>query len=489
MTYTTKASAIAALSAFSLDKLNELLRLSDMIFVPDSDQLLNVTFTQMVDKAHALADIHFPEWTDRSKSDFGEFVVELMALFSEKDFLYANSFGLESFIEKATKYSTIYIYATTRCGYEPKLCRGTTHAVAISYVNEDKQYLMGDIVFRDTQGYTLSLGQNFTTQYPSGTSTLKFIGGEYTTVVGVYTGRGFRVNKKNINFDDITCLVNGTTYQRVSTFSFSQASDKHFIAVPEIDGTIEVFFGRNGFGVTPDVGSELTIGVFFNCSPDSANIIGPLSLVSDVQGSVQFSNYLQNTFLGQSQETISALRRAAIAHFRTQGNIINKYDVVDALLEYSDVTKATAIAFSNTFTYYIVQKVGVVESELITYLDAQLATFNIIEGFAIGGAATDYIVPLLDITVYTLPGYPKLEAEASVKSWLEEYTDPRVLAEYGKDFVLTDVLVGLVSEISGVQNVVFNTVQGITPADISVGPTQILEKIDWGNPSNVITVV
>ena len=78
----TKQSLINNLSKYDVDTLSKLLKYADLILIPDEDLASNVTMQQLVDKAHNLADIYFPEWTDRSKSDFGEFLVELFALFS-----------------------------------------------------------------------------------------------------------------------------------------------------------------------------------------------------------------------------------------------------------------------------------------------------------------------------------------------------------------------------------------------------------------------
>ena len=80
----TKEQLLAYFKTLDVATLERLQKYSKLLIIPDEDLLVNATMSQMVEKAHSLADTLFPEWTDRSKSDFGEFLVELFALFSEK---------------------------------------------------------------------------------------------------------------------------------------------------------------------------------------------------------------------------------------------------------------------------------------------------------------------------------------------------------------------------------------------------------------------
>lgn len=491
-TATTKPQALSILKGLPLEQLNELIRLSEMIFVPQEDQLIKVTFSQMVDKAHKLADIHFPEWTDRSKTDFGEFLIELMALFSEKDFLYSNAFGLEAFLEKAKKYSTVYSYAISRCGYTPRICVGTVKKVLITYTSSvETVYQAGELVLEHA-GATYSLASMFRV---SASSTARqvlvdFVIGTFTKQLFTFNGRGLRLSNKNIDFLHLSCKVGGDPFTRVNSFSYSSNTAKDFTATPEIDGSADIYFGRNGFGQTPDLGSSVEVSYFYDCSPLDADS-GTLEVKADAIGGLEVSSAVISSLVtsGQVQEDISALRRNAALHYRTQGNIINKFDLIDALKQNPGVAKATALLLSNLFIYYIVPKAGNDEEDLIAVLDSTVLKYNLIGGFSVVGAVTTRITPTLKATIYTLTGYAKAELKAECMAWLESYTDPLQDAEYGKDFILTDVLVGLIASVKGVQNVVFTEVMGATPANIVVQPYEILGKINWANSTNVLTIV
>ena len=77
---TSKEQLLQYFRGLDISTLEKLQKYSKMLIIPDEDLLVNATMSQMVEKAHSLADSLFPEWTDRSKSDFGEFLVEHRAL-------------------------------------------------------------------------------------------------------------------------------------------------------------------------------------------------------------------------------------------------------------------------------------------------------------------------------------------------------------------------------------------------------------------------
>lgn len=82
----TKEELLQYFAGLDIALLQRLQKYSQLLIIPDEDLLTNATMVQMVEKAHSLADVLFPQWTDRSKSDFGEFLVELFAVFQRKTF-------------------------------------------------------------------------------------------------------------------------------------------------------------------------------------------------------------------------------------------------------------------------------------------------------------------------------------------------------------------------------------------------------------------
>ena len=157
-----KETLLAYFSGLPLSTLQKLRRYSELLIIPEEDLLTNATMIQMVDKAHLLADSLFPEWTDRSKSDFGEFLVELFALFSEKDFWYINAFANESILRKAHSYSNVFAQVSA-LGYTPTLCKGATATFSLTfaagnaatYKRGDLTVMVGDIPFTNDEDFNV----------------------------------------------------------------------------------------------------------------------------------------------------------------------------------------------------------------------------------------------------------------------------------------------------------------------------------------------
>lgn len=129
---TNKEQLLQYFRGLDISVLEKLQKYSKLLIIPDEDLLVNVTMSQMVDKAHSLADALFPEWTDRSKSDFGEFLVELFAFFSEKDFWYINAFANEGILSKMRSYSGAFSKAASM-GYSAVTCKGSECNFSVSF--------------------------------------------------------------------------------------------------------------------------------------------------------------------------------------------------------------------------------------------------------------------------------------------------------------------------------------------------------------------
>ena len=144
----TKDSLLQYFKTLDVSVLQRLQKYAQLLIIPDEDLLVNATMSQMVDKAHSLADALFPTWTDRSKSDFGEFLVELFALYSEKDFWYINALANESILRKMRSYGNAFSKASTM-GYKVTLCKGSSADFSVTFsAGELVTYQRGDLVVK-----------------------------------------------------------------------------------------------------------------------------------------------------------------------------------------------------------------------------------------------------------------------------------------------------------------------------------------------------
>lgn len=191
----------------------------------------------MVDKAHLLADSLFPEWTDRSKSDFGEFLVELFALFSEKDFWYINAFANESILRKAHSYSNVFAQVSA-LGYTPTLCKGATATFSLTfaagnaatYKRGDLTVMVGDIPFTNDEDFNVPAEET--------TLTLLLHAGTFTSEDITFNGNNIFIRQKNIDVDSVFVQINNVEYTRVGTFGESDSDSTHFMVLPEEDGSV-----------------------------------------------------------------------------------------------------------------------------------------------------------------------------------------------------------------------------------------------------------
>jgi hypothetical protein len=67
----------------------------------------------------------------------------------------------------------------------------------------------------------------------------------------------------------------------------------------------------------------------------------------------------------------------------------------------------------------------------------------------------------LELTIYALRGINLTETVTEVYELIRGFFDPSNLAEYGKDFIFSELVNHIVSEVVGVQNVVIDYVKGL----------------------------
>ena len=234
---TTKEQLLAYFRGLDTATLEKLKKYSELLIIPDEDLLVNATMSQMVEKAHDLADSLFPEWTDRSKSDFGEFLVELFALFSEKDFWYINAFANEGILRKMRSYSNAFSKASSM-GYQPTTCKAAQCNFSVTFkAGESIRYERGDLIV-DVNGIEFTNDDAFTLEKSAAelSKVLTLHEGKHIAEDVTYNGYNVLIRKSNIDIDSIVVTIDNIVYTRVSNFGFSSADSTHYMVFPEEDG-------------------------------------------------------------------------------------------------------------------------------------------------------------------------------------------------------------------------------------------------------------
>ena len=218
----TRTDLLKTLNTYDTAKLQKLVDVADKILLPDYESLVQVTFNDMITKAHSLADIHFPQWTDRTAADFGEFLVELFAMFSWKDFFYINIFNMESNLLTAKSYKNVYLLAKM-LGYQPRLSKSSSVSFNVTFNNVpvggtvlkkgDLEITIAntDLVFTNSADVTIAAGTS--------TVTIAMLSGRFRTQVGTYIGRSFRIPGNGVSADQLTTIqIGNDTWTLVRIF-------------------------------------------------------------------------------------------------------------------------------------------------------------------------------------------------------------------------------------------------------------------------------
>lgn len=477
-----KAEVLAQMELLPLPVLQKLLNYSGNIIIPEEDLLINVTMTQMVNKAMTLADQFFPAWTDRSSADFGRYLVELIGLFSEKDFWYLNAFANESILSKMTVYSDAFTRAV-ELGYYPVLCKSAQATFDVTFkVGAAFTYAPGQLVVQHLNtGYKFTNIAPFTVPQSVTPLTIPLILFEGNWLNESQSYNGFRVDirKPFIDVSSIQLVRNSTTWSRVNVFGQSDGSSPHYLALPEEDGKVSIFFGKDGYGLSPVI-SDLIELSYLQCSGNVVNTLTDTTIInlSQVGRSALTALQLSAASGSYNPESIASIKNNALNYFTTKFAVNNEVSTQRWLNSQVEVKQSkVVIQGSNVFIRVIPVDGTVASVGLLNDLTARITPY-ITSGYTAFPLSTDYVntAPIV-CDIYFLQGYDSANVVSLCQQYISDYTDPLVLAKYGAAFTLTDIEYLLKSKITGLQNVVFNTIAGNPAANIPVPAYAILQKV------------
>lgn len=488
----TKQELIKYFSSLDMSVLQRLKKYSEYIIIPEEDLATNVTMAQMVDKAHSLADSLFPEWTDRSKADFGEFLVELFALFSEKDFWYINAFANESLIHKMHSYSNAYAKASSM-GFYPSTFSGAKASFAVTFSSgSSAHYDVGDLVVM-VGGFRFTNTTAFNVDASAGDTTKELIlsEGNYMNENIPFTGYSVMIAQGNIDISSIKVAIDNVLYSRVSNFGFSEPSSTHFMVLPEENGSCAIFFGANGLGVSPPIGKNINVQ-FRKCGGSYGNIAKQDSTsVSSSLSSRSVKSAVMSTDAtgGTNADSLEYIREMAPTYFYTKMAAINESVAEEILNRYPFVFKSKVSIVGNVVSYRVIPNSGNSEPSAADkiYMESNFEPC-LMAGYEGVYAQNTYIDLLtlqeadsIVVEATVAPGYDMESIKNSIKHLMEDYTNPLVLAEYGVGFNKNAVDIYLRTFISGLQKCNFKKVIGgveFLMEDKDIISTAIFSKID-----------
>lgn len=501
---TTKEQLLSYFRGLDTATLEKLKKYSELLIIPDEDLLVNATMIQMVDKAHDLADSLFPEWTDRSKSDFGEFLVELFALFSEKDFWYINAFANEGILRKMRSYSNAFSKASSM-GYQPTTCKAAQCNFSVTFrAGEVIRYERGDLIV-DVNGIEFTNDDTFVLEKSASelSKVLTLHEGKHIAEDVTYNGYNVMIRKSNIDINSIIVTIDNIVYTRVSNFGFSSTDSTHYMVLPEEDGSCSIFFGSNGFGVQPSIGKSIRVE-YRTCQGSDGNT--PIN-VAEINDSLSDREAISASMItpaegGVYAETLTSIKERAPLHFNTKRAAINEEIAQDILNGFSFVYKSKVSVIGNEVTYRIIPVSGYleptdaevekIESEFTSYIMAGYNGSYVSNSYKNLLTVANSMASKIILDAIVLPGYNLSTIESSLRQLMEDATNPLVGADYGGSFLKTDMDILMRSRVAGLQSVSFRlkigTQETIMP-DVTLEDTEIFRKISQEDITVRINVV
>lgn len=479
----SKTQIINALSLMSESTLQKLYSYSSQIIIPDTDLLVDVTMQQMVAKAMKLADQYFPQWTDRSQSDFGRFLIELIGLFSEKDFYYINGFANETFLSKIKNYADLFTRAT-EYGYEARLTTCSTVSVDVLFASGAiHQCSPGEIRFIDENGvtYTNPYAQVLTASGSNGSFYFVLCAGDLNTVTDNYNGYRFDITDNNVDIkNSLSVYINGVQWTRVPFFGLSTPTDTHYMAIPEEDGSVSLYFGDSINGLEPNIDDTITATYVRAKSfetPGTNLVVNKSDATRPALGIA--TTYSSTT--GSLGESLEELRSNALS-YKQAPTTMNTEDSVRLFLnKQAGVKRSSVVCLGNTVQYRVIPSDGTIATDAFLVSLGSLLT-GLTMGYTLSRQQTTYInCGPISLDLYYLAGADPSLVSAKTKNIISDYTNPMVLAEYGQDFSLYGLLHLVRSAVPDVQNIVYTMVAGTTPANIAVGSAEIMQPVSVGD--------
>lgn len=485
---TTKESLVKYFTTLDVATLEKLKKYSELLIIPDEDLLTNATMIHMVNKAHSLADSLFPEWTDRSKSDFGEFLVELFALYSEKDFWYMNAFANEGILSKMRSYSNAFSKAST-LGYYPTTCKSASADFAVTFeAGEETYYGRGELLIK-ANGKDFSNDAPFTVADAASETTINvnLQEGKQVAEDVTYNGHSIFLSKANIDIDSISVTIGNIAYKRVNNFGDSAADSCHFMVLPEENGACSIYFGTGGFGVQPSLGKLITVeyricdGLDGNVGIDVAEVVES----SDARKAIVAAMITQATG-GLYAESLSSIRAKAPVSFAYRRSAMNVKTAESLLNSISFVYQSKVWTVGRDLFYSVVPKSGRYEPSVseIQYLRENFEPCLMIGLYA--NQTTNNYVDICDylntdriiLDVIIISGYKTSTVEEGVRQVMDDITNPLIGATYGQRFSKADIDVKIRSSVAGVQSVSFRLGDESIIEDFQLDSLEIFRKIN-----------
>lgn len=495
----TKQDLIRQFNDYSVEQLEKLHIIAQSILNPMLNQLVSVDFASMLDlvfKSGGLADTYFPTWTDRGRADFGRFLVELFALFSDKDFFYINHFSREAHGSTAELYRSLLhkalsngVTVTTNAGAEATFEIVFENGAEYTYPRGSIQIGIDGVdgfVFSNKEEFVLPA--NYTTPEP--TTLVDFIHGELQSLSGNFNGKSIIIDKENIVNQSIKLTVASVVYTEVDSFADGNSSTKHFMVFYNEKGQAEIVFAHNDYGYTPNVNDVWEVELFIGGGYNGNLSAGTLDKVITCPDR-QILNFTQpETTGGTDLLTKEELRARVINYQKHQDRCVQLEDTKEIARELDFVHNVFAMTVSNYVFVFAVTPTGLMSSLQEDALYDHLLPAKWLMNYGLMVANPPLQVITLELDIYVLSSTSQSAAQQEADEVVQDYLDYTRNADFGEGVKRGKLSNLILQKVTGSQNVVFTTLHkeliGSGVEDIEVLAQQM---IDYSGSSITVNIV
>lgn len=488
----------------TLERVYNHARTAKMLY-PETDLLLNANMAQMLEKADDLARVHLPQWTDRADGDFGQFLIELVALFSEKDFWYNNAFHLESNISTARQFSNVFTLAHQR-GYDASVLTAPKLGFSITFSPlaelgdpEYKELLPGQLVVKERGGPTEYTNVE-TLRIPDSltelTANFELRKGRYRTTSQEFNGASVFLDRPNIDPNSVRVSIDDVDWRKVNQFGLSSSEDKVFMVIPDEESRAVIYFGDGTYGRKPELGTTITAGYLVTDGVD-VTAIGDFEIrdAPALRPAITAQPNRNSTEGGRRLEPIESIKQKAILYGRSRDTIINTDDCIRYLLSKPEIRRAYALFTNTQITLFALGRDGQpAGEELMSATVLEVRERMVQLGFTVGYTTPLFVrLPDMDIKVQVLPNSDFNAVKRAVQQAAKDFYDPLVMGDFGRPFVFDDFYIHLSKSHPAILRlrIDYSGTTDELPDTLPLLPQEIIQApvVDSGNGQNVFVAV
>lgn len=383
-----------------------------------------------------------PEITDFTESNIFVIIISIFAGLIEQVNYYIDQLMRESFLPTARRYTSA-VNLTRIIDYRIKAANPASTDLTVTLLdgNDDPfniQYGQSELIPEDTEiiinGLPFIVTKDITIQYPFNQGLVPVAQFELNEESFNITNSGpnmvFGLGTDYVH-NSMAVVINGTTWDLVTTFGRSTSTDTHFIVDIKADGIAYLQFGDGINGAIPVNGDSVVLSWKKTSGPGGNLVAQSINEISDTLVNLTYATKLQlvnynNITSGAAYENLERIKTNAPLSLRTLDRAVTRQDYIDVAKMHPGVNKANIQYTCGKYVELFISPMGggIASTALLDAVTAYFDDYRMITTFVnIRPTGESQIVLSLEIT-----GRPRMKSQDIVAQ-----VKPVLLEEYGYD--------------------------------------------------------